>query len=370
MTPEEQKQHRAIGGRLAVVLRQSQGQQKTPAALQAIAADLLGERTELLVPLKELVSRPGFRQLITKAGSGSGAVERRALLVDLEKTFSPAVITALEELLAGFLDLPSAAVSAAPEQRPEPTSGARVQEKESFPQQRAGKKVNPVALAVSVCAVTATLVVAGSVAMRTPGICAALRLCESGGQVTAVQQTLDAAKRAVADLERATNPASYRSAATDLERALQRLNTETLTPEERQQEQELVAISRKAQAAVMQDEWDEVQLQRAAAAVAAARSLKGVEQQVQLSAADQALQTIGAGGFAAGEATRLRGEVAGLKAEQPVASDQPVAEAQPQVRSWTPPPRSGSAAPTPRTAPPPRAPEASAGSEWREQPLF
>lgn len=111
MTPQERKQYRAIGGRLAVVLRQRQGQRSSGAALQAIAADLVGERTELLLPLKDLVSRPGFELLMAKAGSGRGVVERRALLADLERTFSPAVITALEELLGGFLDLPTTADS-------------------------------------------------------------------------------------------------------------------------------------------------------------------------------------------------------------------------------------------------------------------
>ena len=105
MTPQQRKEYRAIGGRLAVVLRQPQGALPSAAILQAIAADLVGKRTDLLLPLKELVSRPGFQQLITKAGRGSGAVERRALLADFEKTFTPAVIAALEELLAGFLDL-------------------------------------------------------------------------------------------------------------------------------------------------------------------------------------------------------------------------------------------------------------------------
>ena len=72
MTPQQQKQYKAIGGRLAVVLREHHGQPFTTATLQAIAADLVGARTELLLPLKDLVSRPGFQQLIAKAGSGSG----------------------------------------------------------------------------------------------------------------------------------------------------------------------------------------------------------------------------------------------------------------------------------------------------------
>lgn len=73
MTPQERKEYRAIGGRLAVVLRQRQkGEPRSVAALQAIAADLVGDKTELLLPLKDLVSRPGFQLLVAKAGSGRG----------------------------------------------------------------------------------------------------------------------------------------------------------------------------------------------------------------------------------------------------------------------------------------------------------
>jgi len=109
VTPQECKQYRAIGRRLADVLRQRQGQIPSPAAMRGIAADLVGEKAELLLPLKDLVNRPGFQRLISKAGSGSGSVERQALLAELEATFTPVVIRAIEELLGGFMDLPTTA---------------------------------------------------------------------------------------------------------------------------------------------------------------------------------------------------------------------------------------------------------------------
>jgi len=388
VTPQERKEYRAIGGRLAVVLRQRQGEPPSAAALQAIAADLVGDKTELLLPLKDLVSRPGFQLLVAKAGSGRGVVERRALLADLERTFSPAVITALEELLGGFLDLPMASGSAPSEVRTEPGSAPRAQERANqqqreqtapppatapvaaprTPSKKAGK---PVAWALGICVVTATLAMAGTAAIRSPLVCSALGLCPSSEPSTAVQQTLDAARRAVADLESATSLVSYRSAAADLERELQRLRSETLTPEQRRQLEELAGISRTAQAAVLQDEADQEQLQKAAAALAAARQLTGADQVVQLTTAEQALQAIGAGGFAAAEATQLRGEVATIQAEQQRLPDAPVAEAQPQAQPAAPSiPLSAarSAPPTPR--PVTRAAEASSGGGWRDQPLF
>lgn len=356
--------------------------------MQAIAADLVADRTELLTPLKDLVSRPGFQLLVAKAGSGRGVVERRALLADLERTFSPAVITALEELLGGFLDLPMTSGSAPSEVRTKPRSAPRAQEpanqqqreqtapptstaSEASPRTASKKAGNPVALALGVCVVTATLAVAGTAAIRSPLVCAALGLCPGNSPSTAVQQTLDAARRAVADLESATSLVSYRSAAADLERQLQRLRSETLTPEQRRQVEELAGISRKAQAAVLQDEADQERLQKAATALAAARQLTGAEQMVQLTTAEQALQAVGGGGFAAAEATRLREDVTTLQAEQQRPPIAPVAEAQPQPQPVAPfIPRS--AAPSAPTAPRPvtRAPEASSGGEWRDQPLF
>ena len=389
MTPQERKQYRAIGGRLAVVLRQRHGQLPSPAAMQGIAADLVGDKTELLLPMKDLLSRPGFQLLVAKAGSGRGVVERQALLADLERTFSPAVITALEELLGGFLDLPMTSGPSPSEVRTEPHSAPRAQERANqkqreqtspppatapvpAPQTPSKKAGKPVALALGVSVLTATLAVAGMAVTRHPLFCAAFGLCPSSSPSTAMPRTLDAARRAVSDLESATSLFSYRSAAADLERELQSLRSETLTPGQRRQLEELADISRKAQAAVLQDEAEQEQLQKAAAALAAARQLAGVEQMVQLTTAEQALQAIGPGGFAAAEATRLRTDVAALQAEQQRTPVAPAAEAQPQRQPATAAPsvpRSSvpsSAAPRAVT----RAPKASSGGEWRDQPLF
>lgn len=274
MTPQERNEYRAIGGRLAVVLRQRQGERPSSAALQAIAADLVGDKMELLLPLKDLVSRPGFQLLVAKAGSGRGVVERRALLVDLERTFSPTVITALEELLGGFLDLPISSGQAPSKVQTELPSAARAQERANqrqreqsgpppvaAPRTPSNKASDPVAMALGICVVTATLAIAAMAAIRSPLFCAALGLCPSSKPSTAVQQRLDSAQRAVADLESATSPSKYRTAAADLERELQRLRSETLTSEQHRQLTEFASISRKAQATVLQEEADQKQLQ-------------------------------------------------------------------------------------------------------------
>ena len=79
-------------------------------------ADLAADQQELLLPLKDLVNRPGFQALIPRAGSGSGAVQRDVLIQAMEATFSRPVIQALRELLDGFLDLPQASANQAAEE--------------------------------------------------------------------------------------------------------------------------------------------------------------------------------------------------------------------------------------------------------------
>ncbi|AKN60958.1 hypothetical protein WB44_07415 [Synechococcus sp. WH 8020] len=391
MTPQEQNQYRAIGGRLAVVLRQRKGQVSSAARLQAIAADLLGDRTELLVPLKDLVSRPGFELLVEKAGSGRGVVERRALLADMERTYSPAVINALEELVNGFLDLPKAASSLPKHENVELDSTLMTDDdlSEYSVKQQSQRLVaaesedklqqpitgtRPFALVLSGCAAIATLVAISTVVVRSELICTAFGLCQGSSQPTAVQQTLQAARLAVSELENADSLMSYRSAANELEKELQRLRSETLSPEQREQQSNLSKIRREARAAVLQGEADQQQLKKAAAALASARQLKGVDKKVQLNTAEKTLQSIAAESFTAAEANSLRAQVAKLHAESPKIAEEPVEEVQSQRRPSS--AASSSQSPTGAIATPPAArpatpaPATDSGGEWRDQPLF
>lgn len=390
MKPQEQNQYRAIGGRLAVVLRQRQDQRSSAARLQAIAADLLGDRTELLTPLKDLVSRPGFELLVTKAGSGRGVVERRALLADMERTYSPAVINALEELVNGLLDLPKVSSSLPLREKVELDSTLITHDHSdhSLQQQSAPlvaveseaklrkpiRNTRLVAWVLGSCATIATLAAISTAVIRSQLICTAFGVCQGSGQPTAVQQTLQAARLAVTELENADSLMSYRSATNELDRELQRLRSETLSPEQSEQQAELSRIRQKARAALLQDESNQEQLNKAAAALASARQLKGADQKVQLITAEQSLQAISPGGFTAAAANNLREEVATFQAEMKAAAEEPLAEVQPQRR-----PRSAASSRPPSfDAPvrPPAArpvtptPAAESGGEWRDQPLF
>jgi len=121
VNPEQRRRYRAVGGRLGVFVREQPGGLPSVSALQAVVADLAAEQGQLVLPLKDLVSRP-HPALAAKAGSGSGAVERQALLQTMEATFAPALVEALGEILSGFLDLPSGPAAAAAVKQPEPAA--------------------------------------------------------------------------------------------------------------------------------------------------------------------------------------------------------------------------------------------------------
>ncbi|MDA7435791.1 hypothetical protein N8630_02005 [Synechococcus sp. AH-601-C19] len=390
MTPQEQNQYRSIGARLAVVLRQGKGESSSAPRLQAIAADLLGDRAELLTPLKDLVSRPGFELLVAKAGSGRGVVERRALLADMERTYSRAVIDALEELVNGFLDLPQDASSLPIQEKVKADSTLNAHEQENLsPQKQIEPSVateseaklrkpvsnfRPIAWVLGGCATIATLAVISTATIRSQLICIAFGLCQGIDQPTAVQQTLKAARLAVSELENADSLMSYRIAANELDLELQRLRSETLSSRQLEQQAELFRIRQKAREALLQNEADQEQLKKAAAALASARQLEGSDQMVELITAEQTLQSISAESFTAAQANSLRAQVAKLQAEKPKTVEEPVAEMQPKLRprsaASSRPPSTGAIATPPAARPTTPAPATDSGGEWRDQPLF
>ena len=98
--------YRQIGQTLASHINRSSGV-PTGAALQGMIADLAADHPELLLPMRDLVSRPAFQALIAKADSGGGMLQRDALINEVRPLFSAPVLEALSELLNGFLNLPS-----------------------------------------------------------------------------------------------------------------------------------------------------------------------------------------------------------------------------------------------------------------------
>ena len=94
---------RALGAQLAEFIKHRSAEQSTSAPLQAVIADLAVVHPDLIAPLKDLVSRQSFRSLIPHASSGGGVIQRDALIQEISRTYHPAVLVAIEDVLNGFL---------------------------------------------------------------------------------------------------------------------------------------------------------------------------------------------------------------------------------------------------------------------------
>lgn len=93
-----------IGGKLSAYIRRTD---PSTQQIQGFLADLLSA-DELLIPMRDVVSRPSFASLRELSGTGSGLVQRDALLSDLSRSYLPKVIGHVKSLLDGMLDTPEA----------------------------------------------------------------------------------------------------------------------------------------------------------------------------------------------------------------------------------------------------------------------
>ena len=113
----------ALGQRLAQLIEQSGASAFEGGVLnrrlQAQLQDLLGADTSLLNPLRDLLQRPGFRQLFSLGSQGQSLHARDALLRDLAEMYSPVVMERLDSVLQGCLNLPG---SGATPRWPTPTA--------------------------------------------------------------------------------------------------------------------------------------------------------------------------------------------------------------------------------------------------------
>ena len=111
----------ALGQRLTQLIQQSGDSAFEAGALnrrlQSQLQDLLGADTSLLNPLRDLLQRPGFRQLFSLSSQGQILNARDALLRDLAEVYSPAVLSRLDAVLQGSLNLPGSGTATWPTQR-------------------------------------------------------------------------------------------------------------------------------------------------------------------------------------------------------------------------------------------------------------
>lgn len=321
MTPDEREKVRVMGRRLAVVVRKGSVDTTSTAALQAVVADLIENQTELLPPLKDLVGRPAFQRLIPRAGSGTGSAERSALLQDLRRTFAPAVIQALAELLDSFLDLPSAP----------PAEGHQPkQRKPEFVQAKAGhsseqaildpsnvpsaSKASPKRAAgwIVASAALAAFSFGSFLALRNSVFCSVFGTC-TPQQAIVTEKPLAAANRAGEALKRATSLDAYQDAAESLEQELLGLSGDQIPAQQKPELKRLEQLSQQAKTVLLEETYAEDLLSQAAIAIKAANALTGTEQQQEIEKAVEALKAIPDGSFASQQVRELKDELAVLE---------------------------------------------------------
>ena len=338
MVPSEQLQrYRSIGVRLAEFCQTRDQSQLTPAALQAVIADLAGDQAKLLIPLRDLVIRADLRSLAAQAGSGQGRALRDGLLQDLRSTYSPAVVAALAEVLNGLLDLPSDAPERPSVAQSAPPPTARVQPRSS----RSGWVV--------VALLTPLLLVGGALLLRQTPLCRLVGVCPVDTATTAIEPAFDAAVNAERALRRAASLADYRQALQELDEQLLLLRGMALSPEQRQQWTSLNEAALQARRTLAAETTDTERLELAAAAITRLADLSGPAREQELNLARQYLDAIPSSSFSAAEASALRQRLDQILSSTP---EEP-ASGQPEVAPAPPPPPSAPAVSAPIPSSPP-----------------
>jgi len=391
---EKSTHYRSIGSRLAVYIRKQHAEIPASAILQSLAADLAAGDADLVLPLKDLVTRPAFRSLTSKAGSGGGSLERHALLLSMQTRYAPQVLDALGEVLSGFLDLPNGSdvPSTAPESREAERHGPHASATSQDPRQHEGQTSPPephaerqvksasprTRLPVLTALATATAVCTafGAVLLSNPQLCRALGVCAGQSVPTATERALQAAEAAAQDLRRAKGLADYRQATEQLERELLKLSGDSLTSKQQQERQSLEITAKQARSILGEEEADRMRLDRASQALDAAEALAGQDRLAPLESARQSLGEVPPRSFSAAEAGRLRERLLELESAAspgPTAVPEPVAPASPSPSAN----RAQAAQPAPRSVDTPqRVPRrqtptgAGTAAPYRDEPLF
>ncbi len=109
--------YQTLGKRLAGLLRRhSATETVSVAAMQGMVADLTAYEPDITGPLKELVSRQAFIELLPLAGSGRGKLQCHALLQDLSRIYNDQTLGALRLIVSGYLALADKPSSDVPQQ--------------------------------------------------------------------------------------------------------------------------------------------------------------------------------------------------------------------------------------------------------------
>ncbi len=98
-----------LGRRIATLIAEQTAANLPTTAVFSQVQDLLGADTSLLGPLRDLLARPGFRQLVAGDQQSVMLGGRDALLQDLSHTYHPTILERLAAVIDGSLGLPRGA---------------------------------------------------------------------------------------------------------------------------------------------------------------------------------------------------------------------------------------------------------------------
>lgn len=258
--PSPDPADQALGRQLAKLLER---QGDLPAQrIQALLPDLLGADRSLLNPVRDLVGRPAFLQLLRRREGAGSRQLRAALLEELAETYSKRMLVRLEAVLDGVLpEIPHAPrAGAAP--APLATAPAELRRQRS-PQPGAGDRPDPerrkpVGLLPLVGLTGAIALVSGTIfaALRSDLLCPSLGICLSGearDQRGGIDAALARGEEAAEALEDAASLEELNDALERLNSALLKLVSQRLSSGQEERRQGLQALSDGAQQRLRQE---------------------------------------------------------------------------------------------------------------------
>lgn len=376
---------RLLGERLAGYLRQTGGRSQSASGRQALVADLFAGRDDLLIPLKDLVSRPSFAALLAPGGGRPAAIQRDALLAELQALYAPAVVARLAEVLNGVLGLGAAAPAPVqpPPQRPPSPPAARATAARTPPPPVRPPRPEPPAEPIAAGAAPASrspgclvlaLIAGGTLiltlqlmlSLRGADICRLTGFCPlalaPGGDGSRLRPALAAAEA----LQAAGSLGAFERALQELELALGRLRAEALSPEDQQQLAVLDTLAAQGRQRLQAEQLDGDRLRRAEAALTQAEQAPEGQPEraegIREAAAD--LEAISRGSFVAPQAESLRLRLQRLTPAAP-APELPAAGTEPATPSE---PSQPTAPPLPEAPPAPSPERPSEPAGEAEQP--
>jgi hypothetical protein len=268
--PSPDPADRALGRRLASLLDRQHD--LSAHRIQALLPDLLGSDPRMLNPLRDLVGRPAFLQLLRRRDGAGRSQLRHALLEELADTYSERVMVRLGAVLDGCLpEMPSASAPAT-ERAPAPRATAPAELRRSHSRQQQARDHLPGAAPRERAGLAPLLALTGAISLvsgtafavlRSDLLCPSLGLCLSGEQRGDIDAALLQGEEAAEALERTASLEELNTAVERLNSALLRLVSQRLNGGQEERRQRLQALSNGARQRLQQEGRAEDRLREA-----------------------------------------------------------------------------------------------------------